>query len=248
MDLKVYQVYEDVDYEGRELELKNYLVQTGFFEGDHGLRYLINNDVELESGVLTGSISEEYIPNSFGVEDDKSITRMDDIEPYERTFFAYDFSTKAFLVQNRRYAPVNLTPGKTVTRLTEIFSDAFNEVFNSSFNVIPVLLPEGNNLFINLFESHRVVELKVTHLSERGFLSEDLELSDDQQESENMKRIWNEDESRLDMIHLKTAPDGDLNDNILAFAIINSPNAIIEKIKYYDPEEEGFVTKTRSSF
>ncbi|PFN89244.1 hypothetical protein [Bacillus thuringiensis] len=244
MDFKVYQIYQHINYEGRERELRDYLIQTGFFDAGHGLTYLINNDVEFDEGVITGTISEEFIPNSFGVNDDKSIRFMDEYEPFERTFFAYDFETRAFLVQNRRYSPTNLNPGRTFTRLEEIFTDAFNTVFESGFTPVPVLLPEGNELFIRLFTVHRVVELKVKQMAGRGFIGE---VSEDETENEIIQRIWNEDDSHMDMIHLKTTAEGDLNDNVLAFAAMNAPNVVIDKIKYYDPEEDGFVTKNRSS-
>ncbi|WP_374722641.1 hypothetical protein [Peribacillus tepidiphilus] len=65
MDFKVYQVFEDIDFAGRETELRDYLISSDFFEGDHGLNYVINNDVEFDRGVLTGTISEEFIPNSY---------------------------------------------------------------------------------------------------------------------------------------------------------------------------------------
>lgn len=246
MEFIVYQVYEEVEYEGREEVLREYLFRTGIFEGDHGLRYLINNDVEFERGVLTGSISEEYIPDSFSVDDEKNLIAMDGMEPYERTVFVYDFSTRAFLVQNRKYSPNNLKPGKTLSRLKEIFSDAFSEIFSKDFIIIPVLLPEGNDLFINLFTSHQVVELKVLELSKRNFINE--EISTEKEESDAMRKIWNEDNSSMDMIHIKTTKGGDLNNNIVAFAALNSPNAVIDRVRYFDPEEEVFVTKTRSSF
>jgi hypothetical protein len=248
MDFKVYQVFEDINYAGRESALRDYLIRSNFFEGDHGLNYVITNDVELENGVLTGTISEEFIPNSYSVDDNKSISVMDDIEPYERTFFAFDFNTRAFLVQNRRYSPANLKPGKTLNRIIEIFSDAFANVFDSGFNLIPVLLPEGNDLFITLFNNHRVVELKVANLDERTTFNEEVELSEDEDENLAIKRLWNDDTSHMDTITIRTTAEGDLNDNIFAHAALSSPNAVIEKIKYFDPEEDGFVTKTRSSF
>jgi len=248
MDFKVYQVFEEIDFTGGEGVLRDYLVDSDFFEGDHGLKYLINNDVELENGVLTGTISEEFLPNSYSVDDDKSISVMDDIEPYERTFFAFDFNTRAFLIQNRRYSPTNLKPGKTLNRIIEIFSDAFNNVFSSGFTLIPVLLPEGNDLFIRLFNTHRVVELKVIKLNERRSFNEQDDLSEDEDENTAIKRLWNEDESLMDSITLKTTSEGDLNDSIFAIAAINSQGAIIDKIKYFDPEEDGYVTTTRSSF
>ncbi|EWG08321.1 hypothetical protein [Cytobacillus firmus] len=248
MDFKVYQIFEDINFEGRETELRDYLINSDFFEGDHGLNYVINNDVELENGVLTGTLSEEFIPNSYSVDDDKSISVMDDIEPYERTFFALDFNTRAFLVQNRKYSPTNLKPGKSLNRLIEIFGDAFNNVFNAGFTLIPVLLPEGNDLFLTLFNNHRVVEIKVSNLNERTAFNDGHELSDDEEENNFIKTLWNEDSSLMDSIVLKTTSEGDLNDNIFAHAALSSPNCIIEKIKYFDPEEDGFVTKTRSSF
>lgn len=248
MDFKVYQLFEEINYTGKENDLRDYLVNSDFFEGDHGLNYVVNNDVELSNGILTGTISEEFIPNSYSVDDNKSISVMDDIEPYERTFFAYDFNTRAFLVQNRRYSPTNLKPGKTLNRLIEIFGDAFANVFNSGFTLIPVLLPEGNDLFITLFSNHRVVELKVVNLNERTTFRDDVELSEDEEENRAIIKLWNEDQSLMDSITLKSTAEGDLNDNIFAHAALSSPNAIIDKIKYFDPEEDGFVTKTRSSF
>jgi hypothetical protein len=182
------------------------------------------------------------------VDDNKTISVMDDIEPYERTFFAFDFSTRAFLVQNRRYSPANLNPGKTLNRLIEIFGYAFAHIFNSGFTLIPVLLPEGNDLFVTLFNNHRIVELKISNLNERRVLNNDIELSEDEEENKAIKKLWNEDGSFMDSITIKTTAEGDLNDNIFAIAAINSPGAVIEKIKYFDPEEDGFVTKNRSSF
>ncbi|MGW6382290.1 hypothetical protein [Peribacillus butanolivorans] len=125
MDFKVFQLFEQINYEGREEEVVQYLKQLDFFDAGQTLKYVINSDVEYERGVLVGSISEEYIPNSYGVNQDRGLENLDGFEPYERTIFAFDFNSRAFLVQNRKYTPKNLDPGRTLNRLTDIFNDAF---------------------------------------------------------------------------------------------------------------------------
>lgn len=247
MNFKVFQVYEDLNYQGREHELQEYLRETDFFEGDHGLRYVINNDVEVEDSIIVGTISQEFIPNSFEVGEDKSLGVMDNVEPYERTFFAFDFQTRAFLVQNRRYPPENLNPGKTLTRLAEIISDGYRAVFNNSFTIIPVLLPEGNSVFVNIFRTHRVVELAVTGINSGRLLSGNITLTDDSESNRAMQEIWNNDSSLTDLVHLRTTLDGDLNDSPFAKAALLSPGGTVESIRYYDSEEDGFVTKKRST-
>lgn len=247
MNFKVFQVFEDLNYQGREHELQEYLRDTDFFEGDHGLRYVINNDVDIEDSIIVGTISQEFIPNSFEVGEDKSLGVMDNVEPYERTFFAFDFQTRAFLVQNRRYPPENLNPGKTLTRLAEILNDGYRAVYNSSFTVIPVLLPEGNAVFMNIFRTHRIVELSVSGINSGRLLNGNVVLTEDVNTNRTMLDIWNDDTSLTDLVHLRTTLDGDLNDSPIAKAALHSPGGTVELIRYYDPEEDGFVTKKRST-
>jgi hypothetical protein len=247
LNFKVFQVYENVNYKEREHLFFEHLRDTDFFVGDHGLRYVINNDLELEDSIIVGTISQEYIPNSYEVNEDKSLEIMDDVEPFERTFFAYDFQTRAFLVQNRRYSPENLNPGKTLTRLVEIFDDGYRQVFNSSFSVIPVLLPEDNSLFVNIFRTHKVVELVVSGINDGRLLADDIVLSDDVTLNRQMREIWNNDASLTDLVHLRTTLEGDLNESVIAKAALYAPGGVVELIKYYDPEEDGLVTKKRST-
>jgi len=244
MDFKVYQLYEQVNYEGREHLLVDYLRNLDFFDGGHGLRYVINSDVELERGVLVGSISEEFIPNAFGVNNDKSLRTLEEFEPYERTIFAFDFPTRAFLVQNRKYSPKNLEPGKTLARLQAVFNDAFQQLFQSNFTIIPTVLPEDNELFLRLFNVHRVTEILVNNLNERNYLN--YQISNDEQLNEQILRFWNNDDSNMDTVHIKSTSEGELNNNPIVLAAIHSPNAIIDKIKYFDPEEDKIVTVSRN--
>lgn len=244
MDFKVYQLFEQINYDGREYQLVEYLRRLDFFDGGHGLKYVINSDIELDRGVIVGSISEEFIPNAYGMNEDKSLRNLEEFEPYERTIFAFDFSTRAFLVQNRKYSPRNLDPGKTLTRLQAVLSAAFQEVFQSNFNIIPTTLPEDNEMFLRLFNVHRVTEILVNNLNNRNNL--DRQLSTDVQTNEALLNVWNNDDSNMDSMHIKSTSDGELNDNPIALAAIYSPNAIIDKIRYFDPEEDKNVTVIRS--
>ncbi|AMA72758.1 hypothetical protein [Aneurinibacillus thermoaerophilus] len=246
MDFFVYQVYEEVNVENREALLYNYLQDTGFYVAEHGLRYVINSDIELDRGVIAGTFSQEYVPNIYEVEEDRSIVPREDVEPYDRTFFAFDFSTRAFLIQNKKYPPENLKPGRTLDRLNDIFNSAFNELFNSNCTFVPVLLPEGNESFLRLFDTHRVIEVKVKEINNGRLLGEEVILSADIAESEAMKTVWNNDISLTDFIHLRTSLEGSLNDSLICKAAINSPGAVIDTMRYFDPEEDGFVTKKRS--
>lgn len=244
MDFKVFQLFEQINYENREHLLANYLRELDFFDAGQNLRYLINNDVEVDRGVLVGSLSEEFIPNAYGINEDKSIRNLDEFEPYERTLFAFDFSTRAFLVQNRKYSPKNLDPGKTLTRIQAILNNAFQEVLESNFNIIPTVLPEDNELFLRLFNVHRVTEILVNKLNERNQL--EAQVAEDIAFNQQFVNYWNNDDSHMDMVHIKTTSEGELNNNPIVLAAIHSPNAIIDKIRYFDPEEDKIIGVSRS--
>lgn len=244
MDFKVYQLYEHVNYEEREHELITHLRNLDFHDGGHGLRYVINNDVQVDRGVMVGSISEEFIPNSYGINDDKSLKSLEEFEPFERTIFAFDFSSRAFLIQNRKSSPRNLEPGKTLTRLQAILNEAFQEIFESNFNIIPTTLPEDNEMFLRLFNVHRVTEIQVSKLNERNVLN--TQLSQEQAVNNALLSVWNNDNSHMDVVHIKSTSEGELNYNPIVLAAIHSPNATIDKIKYFDPEEDKLVTVSRN--
>lgn len=244
MDFKVFQLFEQINYENREHLLANYLRELDFFDAGQNLRYLVNNDVEVDRGVLVGSLSEEFIPNAYGINEDKSIRNLDEFEPYERTLFAFDFSSRAFLVQNRKYSPKNLDPGKTLTRIQAILNNAFQEVFKSNFNIIPTVLPEDNELFLRLFNVHRVTEILVNKLNERNQL--EAQVTEDNVFNQQFVNYWNNDDSHMDMVHIKTTSEGELNNNPIVLAAIHSPNAIIDKIRYFDPEEDKIIGVSRS--
>ncbi len=244
MDFKIYQLFEQVNYQEREHQLVDYFRALDFFDAGQNLKYVINNDVELDRGVLVGSISEEFIPNAYGINEDKSLRNLEEFEPYERTIFAFDFSTRAFLVQNRKYSPRNLEPGKTLTRLQAIFNDAFQEVFENNFNIIPTTLPEDNEMFLRLFNAHRVTEIVVNKLDNRNILRE--QVSADSQINQAVLSIWNNDDSHMDTVHIKSTSEGELNNNPFVLAAIHSPEAIIDKIRYFDPEEDKNVTVSRN--
>ncbi|MCY8587585.1 hypothetical protein [Bacillus haynesii] len=245
MDFKIYRVFEKVNYEGKEHEVQDYLNNLDFFDAGQNLKYVINRGVEYERGVLVGSISEEFIPNSYKVNEDRTLGNLEGFEPYERTIFAYDFNTNIFLVQNRKYSPKNLDPGRTLNRLTDIMNDAFRSVFNDSFTVIQTTLPEGNEMFLNWFKVNRVTEVEVSNINQRGTLREDVYAKPSLNSS--LKEFWNaEDDSKMDVLKVRSTTDGELNNNPIVLAAIHSPDVIIDKIRYYDAEEDKPVTVQRS--
>ncbi|AOP13638.1 hypothetical protein BL1202_00669 [Bacillus licheniformis] len=245
MDFKIYRVFEKVNYEGKEHEVQDYLNNLDFFDAGQNLKYVINRGVEYERGVLVGSISEEFIPNSYKVNEDRTLGTLEGFEPYERTIFAYDFNTNIFLVQNRKYSPKNLDPGRTLNRLTDIMNDAFRSVFNDSFTVIQTTLPEGNEMFLNWFKVNRVTEVEVSNINQRGTLREDVYAKPSLNSS--LKEFWNtEDDSKMDVLKVRSTTDGELNNNPIVLAAIHSPDVIIDKIRYYDAEEDKPVTVQRS--
>jgi hypothetical protein len=245
MDFKIYQLFEQINYQEREHLLLEHLRNLDFFDGGHNLKYVINSDVQLDRGVLVGSISEEFIPNAYGMNEDKSLRNLEEFEPYERTIFAFDFSSRAFLVQNRKYSPRNLDPGKTLTRLQAIFNTAFQEVFETNFNIIPTTLPEDNEMFLRLFNVHRVTEILVNKLNDRNTFEH--RLSDNQHLNDSLLEFWNQnDDSNMDTVHIKSTSEGELNNNPIVIAAIHSPNAIIDKIRYFDPEEDKIVSVSRN--
>ncbi|MDO3660140.1 MULTISPECIES: hypothetical protein [unclassified Bacillus (in: firmicutes)] len=245
MDFKIYRVFEKVNYEGKEHEVQDYLNNLDFFDAGQNLKYVINSGVEYERGVLVGSISEEFIPNSYKVNEDRTLGNLEGFEPYERTIFAYDFNTNIFLVQNRKYPPKNLDPGRTLNRLTDIMNDAFRSVFNDSFTVIQTTLPEGNEMFLNWFKVNRVTEVEVSNINQRGTLREDVYAKPSLNSS--LKEFWNvEDDSKMDVLKVRSTMDGELNNNPIVLAAIHSPDVIIDKIRYYDAEEDKQVTVQRS--
>lgn len=245
MDFKIYRVFEKVNYSEKEHLVRDYLNNLDFFDAGQNLKYVINSGVEFEKGVLVGSISEEFIPNSYKVNEDRTLGNLEGFEPYERTIFAYDFSTNIFLVQNRKYPPKNLDPGRTLNRLTDIMNDAFRHVFNDSFTVIQTTLPEGNEMFLNWFKVNRVTEVEISNINQRGVLSEDVH--SDPELNTSLKNYWNtEDNSKMDVLKVRSTSDGELNNNPIVLAAIHSPKIIIDKIRYYDGEEDKPITVKRS--
>ncbi|MBU8684391.1 hypothetical protein MOB77_15740 [Bacillus haynesii] len=244
MDFKIYRIFGDTNYDGKGEEVKQYLKDLDFFEAGQGLRYVINSDVEYERGVLVGSISEEFIPNSYEVNEDKSLGKLKG-EPFERTIFAIDFNSRSFLLQNRRYAPKNLEPGRTLNRLTEILNDAFNTIFRAPFVPLPSLLPEGNEMFLRWFNVNKVTAIDVSNINQRGTLRENI--YSEESFNQSFKKFWNEDDdSKLDVLRIRSKADGELNKNPIVLAAIHSPDVVIDKIKYYDSEEDKQITVERN--
>ncbi|MED1677570.1 hypothetical protein P5641_04805 [Bacillus subtilis] len=244
MDFKIYRIFGDTNYEGKEKEVQQHLKNLDFFNAGQGLRFVINSDVEYERGVLVGSISEEFIPNSYEVNEDKSLGKLQG-EPYERTIFAIDFNSRSFLLQNRRYAPKNLEPGRTLNRLTEILNRAFNEVFKAPFVPLPSLLPEGNEMFLRWFKVNKVTAIDVSNINNRGSLREDI--YGEESFNNSFKKFWNEDDnSKLDVLRIRSKADGELNNNPIVLAAIHSPDVVIDRIRYYDSEEDKQITVQRN--
>ncbi|GGB41863.1 hypothetical protein GCM10011409_19250 [Lentibacillus populi] len=246
MNFKIFQLYEQVEFDDDALSrMVYYLRGLDPLNAGQGLDYLINGDVEHQNGILVGSISEEYVPNTNELNDDKILMPVQDIEPYERTIFAFDFYTRNLLIQNRNYSPVNLNPGRTSSRLIDILNDAFQAVFNINFNVIPTQIPEGNEIFERIFNTARVIEAQFSNLNERRACNHDV--SDNPIINNGFLEFWNNDDSRTNLILIKATNEGEVNNNPVVIAALNSENVIIDKIKYYEEEEDKNLTISRSS-
>lgn len=246
MNFKIFQLYEQVVFDEAALaRMTHYLRELEPINAGQNLDYLINGDVEHQDGIIVGSISEEYIPNTNEMNDEKILEPVDNIEPYERTIFAFDFYTRNLLLQNRNYPPTNLNPGRTYNRLKDILADAFQAVFNMNFTLIPTTVPEGNELFTRIINTSRVIELQFSNLNNRGFCREDI--ATNQIINAGMHEFWNNDSTSTDLILLKSTIDGEINDHPFVQLAINSENVVIDIIRFYDSETDKNVKISRSS-
>ncbi|MGW6382289.1 hypothetical protein [Peribacillus butanolivorans] len=100
-------------------------------------------------------------------------------------------------------------------------------------------------MFLRWFKVNRVTEVQVSNLNQRNTLRE--EISKDTDLNLSFKNYWNvDDDSKMDLLHLRSNTDGELNNNPIVLAAIHSPEVIIDKIRYYDNEEDKQVTVKRS--
>lgn len=246
MNFKIFQLYDQLDFDHDALSrIVHYLRNLDRLDAGQGLDYLINGDIEHQDGILVGSISEEYVPNTNEVNEDKVLEPVQGIEPYERTIFAFDFYTRNLLIQNRKYSPVNLNPERTSNRLIDILNGAFQSVFNSNFTVIATLIPDDNELFNSVFNTSRVTEVQFSNLNRRRQC--EAEISNDLEVNNGILNYWNNDNSQLESMLIKASNEGELNNNPFVLAALNSENVLIDKVKFFDTEIDNLITIKRSS-
>lgn len=211
------------------------------------MRYCLNREYlfEKDKGIYVGAIHEEYIPDQTEITDDQSEKPIENIDPWERTIFAIDFTHKKLLIQQRDYSPRNLSRPKTRTRITSILDEAWSEVFNMEFNFIPTNLNLGNDYFIDNFVKGRKV-LGAKFSFNKSWLVKDIFDGDVMQEE--WKDGWNHDGSKISELNFKTKADGDLHSSPFFKLAISSSGVLIESITYYDSILDKAQTESRSQF
>ncbi|KJB88591.1 hypothetical protein AZ66_06470 [Paenibacillus sp. E194] len=247
MNLKVYQIIKPPTKKEKWKELVEYLSQTGFYAGEHGLRYCLNSEYQYdeEQGIYVGAIHEEYIPDQTSVDGNKQEQPIVNIDPWERTIFAIDFVNEKLLIQLRDYSPRNLSRKIILARITGILSDAWEDLFNSEYNYIPTNLSLGNDYFINSFiNKTRVTGVKLSF--DKSWIVTDI--YDGKSMPENWKAVWNEDQSDLSDLTLKTSNDGDLHESPLFKIALSSPGVTIESVSYFDSAIDKIRTESRTQF
>ncbi|WP_137657334.1 hypothetical protein [Listeria newyorkensis] len=246
MNFKIYDLYSDLKPNGKEEHLVNHLNKLDVFDAGHNLRYLINNDVFYERGVLMGSLGQEYVASSNTIKN-KQWVPIDGIEPFERTIFALDFSSNTLLIQNRNYSQKNLNTGIAYSRINTILTEACKTIFKTDFIPIVVNIPAGNEVFLKFFEHSRVLELKVSNLNTRHVLQGE-KISKDKQFNSDLLNYWNTEDKNTNFLHIKASDDGELNNNPFALLASNSPNAKIDRISYYNENEGKSILVERNKF
>lgn len=241
MDFKVYQVTYAGDLRPRGQQLFDYLRGLDKIRGEHGLHYCITQEVDFDENIITGCISEEYLPNINSVDEEK-VSYVPEVDPYLHTFFAFDLQEKRILLQNRDYPANNLDKHQTRTRLFTTIKQGFEGIYNAEFDYVDTYRETNDEDFIAVFNEYRISFMRVKLFQQGRMLREGATIFETENESLNPNWVegWNSDASGMHEIILK-APgrggDGDLRQSPIALSLINLPVKEIVELNYWNEDE-----------
>ncbi|MGG1639845.1 hypothetical protein ACIFQM_00840 [Paenibacillus sp. NRS-1782] len=236
MDFVVFQIGTADDLTPREGEFYKFLSNFPRQEEDRGLHFCITNDLSIQNSIITGNISQEHLPLTDSVDEEKAVYAPEDI-PSLHTFFAIDLQEKFLLIQYRDYSPKTLDKDVTRNRLSRVLNAAFIEVYHQQINLIPTEKEYDEEELLRLFNEYRVSYLRVRIGEHRRLLRDEAKIFDDPSLNDNWIQAWNEDASNTNVIILK-APgqtgEGDLRTSPLAKTLLSIPSKDIEELIYWD--------------
>ncbi|SEL81174.1 hypothetical protein [Paenibacillus sp. OK003] len=247
MDFRVYQVIFSGDLIGNGELLFEYLKGLSKIPGEFGFEYCITSEIDYQSNIICGCLSEEYSPDINSVDDEKNVY-VPDVAPYLNTYFALDLQEQRLLVQHREYPATNLNWEQSMARLAFMIRGGFEQFYGVDFDYVITNRDVSDDEFIDVFNENRITSLRVKIFDQGRMLSRDAEIFNDSALNDAWIQGWNSDESETYEIVLK-APGrggtGDLRESPIAISLINLPVKEILELNYWT-EDDGAGTMSRT--
>ncbi|GAC43006.1 hypothetical protein [Paenibacillus popilliae] len=238
MDFIVFQIGTPDDLTKKEEQFFTFLRNYPRQREERNLHFCITTDITLQNSIITGNLSQEHLPLSSPVNENKEYYAPND-SPYLHTLFSLDLQKRFLLLQYRDYPPANLDKDLTRNRLTRVLNEGFNTVYKQQFNPIPTEKPYDDSELIELFNKYRVSELRVKIGDSGRLLRDSSSIFEDANYNKVWIEAWNEDTSNISEVILKSpgrGGDGDLRLSPLAQTLLQIPSKEIEQIIYWDED------------
>lgn len=236
MDFVVFQIATPDDLLEREREFMDFLANYPRQQEDRDLYFCITNDISTQNSIITGNISQEHLPLTDSVDEEKAVYEPEDT-PSLHTFFAIDLQEKFLLLQYRDYSPKTLDKDITRNRLARVLNEAFLAVYFQQINLVPTEKEYNEEELLNLFNEYRVSYLRVRIGEHRRLIPNETTIFEETNLNNSWIQAWNSDESNTDVVILK-APgktgEGDLRNSYLARTLLSLPSKDIEELIYWD--------------
>ncbi|WHX37430.1 hypothetical protein QNH38_08285 [Paenibacillus polymyxa] len=247
MDFRVYQVIYFGDLVTNGERLFQYLKGLSKIPGEQGFEYCITSEIDYQSSIICGCLSEEYSPDINSVDDEKN-SYVPDVAPYLNTYFALDLQEQRLLIQHREYPANNLNREQALARLATMINGGFQGIYGSEFDYVITNRDVTEEEFIEVFNQNRITSLRVKLFQQGRLLSEQAQILEDHTVNASWIEGWNSDESETYEVVLK-APGrggvGDLRRSPIAVSLINLPVKEILELNYWS-EEDGVGTMSRT--
>ena len=248
MDFRVYQLTFAGDLTVGSSRLFEGLKNLPKSFGEHGLEYCITSEIDLDENIITGCLSEEYIPDIDSVDEGKN-TFVPDVEPYLKTMFALDLQEKRMIVQHRQYPPTNLDRHQSMVRLSTLINSIWQDVYHVQFNYVITHRDVTDEDFLRIFNNNRVTMMRVRLFETGRYISDGAKIFESDELNSFWSDGWNSDESETYEILIK-APgkggSGDLRKSPIARSLINLTQKEILQMNYWDGD--GYSDMSRTDF
>lgn len=241
MDFKVYQLTYAGDLTKKGQTVYEYLRRLAKIPGEHGFEYCITSEVDYQSNLICGCLSEEYPPNINSVDDDRNVY-VPDVSPYLNTFFVIDLSEKRLLVQHREYPAPNLDRHQTLVRLVSILKTGFERIYNAEFDYVDTNRDVTDEEFIDVFYNNRITLMRVKIFPHGRLLRDSASIFEDEHLNQTWIEGWNSDESEMHEILLKApgrSGTGDLRESPIAISLLNLPVKEILELNYWNEDDSA---------